>query len=36
MLVAAFLLGYFIDNYESRNSCPEYCKIEHVHYGKEE
>jgi len=31
ILVAAFWLGYFIDNYESKNPCPPSCKIEHEH-----
>jgi hypothetical protein len=36
ILVIAFWLGYFIDNYESKNPCPEHCKIEHKHYGKQD
>ena len=31
LLIGAFWLGYFIDNYEDKNTCPSYCAIHHEH-----
>ena len=35
MLIIAFALGYYLDSYESKYTCPDYCKIEHKHRFKE-
>ena len=34
ILVLAFSLGYYIDNYETHNLCPPYCEIDHKHRVK--
>ena len=31
MITFALLIGFYLDNYEAHNPCPEYCKINHNH-----
>ena len=31
LLVIAVWLGFFLEEYESKNTCPSYCLIEHEH-----
>tara|TARA_R100001510_G_C7617682_1_gene179391 strand:- start:782 stop:931 length:150 start_codon:yes stop_codon:yes gene_type:complete len=34
--VIAVWLGFFLEEYESRNTCPDYCLIHHEHiYDKQ-
>ena len=36
MIAIAVWLGVFLEDYESRNPCPSYCEVDHVHVIKDD